>query len=144
MGIDLLALQGTAIGLLVSFVYSYAYVRFLGWLAQKRGVLFFWPGFLTGILGFLILNVLLQYSGAVAWSVPFAEVSLGRAILWSIAPAITASWLASRSTLKTLRVSITLGAERKPTGRALGAFWIGVGIVLLSLLVWDFLQVART
>ena len=143
MGVDLLALPGLALELLVWLGYSYAYVRFLDWLAQRRGVLFFWPGFLTGVLGVVVLSTLLQYSRAAAGGITFSEVSISGAIWWSIAPAITASWLASRSTRKALRVSTATGTPKTHIWRALGAFWIGMCIVLLILLVQNISRFAH-
>jgi len=60
MGVDVLALRVLGVGLLTWLGYSYIYVRFLDWLAHRRGTQFFWPGFLGGVLGVAVLAILLQ------------------------------------------------------------------------------------
>ena len=135
--------RGLGLGLIALLVYSYAYTRFLQWLALRRATDFFWPGFLAGVVGFVALSILFQYSRAASAGVPFADVSIRLAILWSVLPAIAASWLASRSTLKAYRFAKTEGLSTLPTLRIMGAFWAGMGIVLIVLLVGDIARFAR-
>jgi hypothetical protein len=138
MGIDTEGLPGLGIGLALLVGLSFGYAGFLNRLAAVRGAAFFAPGVITGTAGFLIFAVALQYSRAAYAGVSVGHGALPRVLAWTMAPGLAGSWLACRSVLRRLNRNGSPGILRPAA-----AFWGGLGLIALALLIMDALRLSR-
>ena len=138
MGIDTEVLRGLGIGLALLAGLSLGYAAFLNRLAAVRGAAFFAPGVVVGTVGFLIFAVALQYSRAASAGVSVGHGALAPVLAWTLAPGLAGSWLACRSVLRRLNRNGSPGMLRPAV-----AFWGGLGLIALTLLIMDALRLSR-